>query len=113
MVTKGNSAFRGGLAVQGTLEEPFPVRSAFLVGLLLIAGLIFGISLPPVQDYPNHLARYWLIAGGASAPPTSSMFAVDWRNASTNVGPDLIVALLVTVVPYWLAGKPLAFCLPP
>jgi hypothetical protein len=91
--------------VHGTFEEPIPVRGAFLVGLLLIAGLIFGISLPPVQDYPNHLARYWLIAGGASVPPTSSMFAIDWRNASTNVGPDLIVALLVRVVPYWLAGK--------
>jgi hypothetical protein len=91
--------------VQGTFEEPIPVRGAFLIGLLLIAGLIFGISLPPVQDYPNHLARYWLIAGGASVPPTSSMFAIDWRNASTNIGPDLIVALLVTVVPYWLAGK--------
>ena len=94
----------------------FSVRGAFLVGLLLIASLIFGISLPPLQDYPNHLARYWLIAGGASIPPTSSMFAIDWRYASTNIGADLIVVLLVAIVPYWLAGKLLlvgAFAGPP
>ena len=102
--------------MQGTLEEIFSVRGAFIVGLLLIATLIFGISLPPVQDYPNHLARYWLIAGGASVPPTSSMFAIDWRYTSTNVGADLIVALLVAIVPYWVAGKLLlvgAFAGPP
>ena len=98
------------------VEELFSVRGAFLVGLLLISSLIFGISLPPLLDYPNHLARYWLIAGGASVPPTSSMFAIDWRHASTNVGGDLIVALLVAIVPYWLAGKLLlvgAFAGPP
>ena len=98
------------------VEGLFSVRGAFLVGLLLISSLIFGISLPPLLDYPNHLARYWLIAGGASVPPTSSMFAIDWRHASTNVGGDLIVALLVAIVPYWLAGKLLlvgAFAGPP
>ena len=44
------------------------------------------------------------------------MFAIDWRNASTNVGADLIVVLLVAIVPYWLAGKLLlvgAFAGPP
>jgi hypothetical protein len=116
MITKGGSAFQRSLAVQGTLEEPFPVRSVFLVGLLLIAALVFAIRLPPLQDYPNHLARYWLIADGSTVPPTSSMFAIDWRYASVNVGADLIVALLATIVPYWLAGKLLlvgAFAGPP
>ena len=106
----------GGRKIVKYNPELFPVRGAFLVGLLLIAALIFGISLPPVQDYPNHLARYWLIAGGASVPPTSGMFAIDWRNTSINVGADLIVALLAAVVPYWLAGKILlvgAFVGPP
>ena len=83
--------------MQATLEERFAVPGAFLVGLLFIATLIFWISVPPAQDYPNHLARYWLIAGGASVPPTSSMFAIDWRYASTNIGADLIVALLTGV----------------
>lgn len=102
--------------MQATLEGLFSVRGAFLVGLFLITALIFAISLPPVQDYPNHLARYWLIAGGASVPPTSSMFAIDWRYASTNIGADLIVALLAAVLPYWVAGKLLlvgAFAGPP
>ena len=102
--------------MQATLEERFAVPGAFLVGLLFIATLIFWISVPPAQDYPNHLARYWLIAGGASVPPTSSMFAIDWRYASTNIGADLIVALLTGVVPYWVAGKLLlvgAFAGPP
>ncbi len=81
------------------------MRTALLAGLLLIAAVVFAIELPPVQDYPNHLARYWLIAGGQNVAPTSGMFAIDWRYASTNIGADLLVAILVTALPYWLAGK--------
>jgi hypothetical protein len=85
--------------------KSLPAQIAFIVGLLAIVALIFGVELPPVQDYPNHLARYWLIAGGANVAPTSSMFAVDWGNASTNIGADLAVAGLSAVLPYWVAGK--------
>jgi hypothetical protein len=86
------------------LDAAFP-QAALLAGLLSIAALVFAIELPPVGDFPNHLARYWLIAGGAKIAPVSGMFAVDWRYASTNIGADLFVAALTWVVPYWIAGK--------
>jgi hypothetical protein len=90
-------------------ENPLLVGVALLASLLLIAGVIFAIELPVAQDFPNHLARYWLIAGGAKVEPTSNMFAIDWWNASTNIGGDVLAAILVKVVPYWVAGKLLLF----
>jgi hypothetical protein len=59
-----------------------------LVGPFLIA------RIPPVTDYPNHLARYWLIAGGAKDPALSVFYRIDWANAVTNVGADRMVSLL-------------------
>ena len=37
------------------------------ISFLTLAGPFLVARIPPVTDYPNHLARYWLIAGGASA----------------------------------------------
>lgn len=50
-------------------------------------------SVPPLTDYPNHLARYWLISGGAALPDLAPFYRIDWTNAVTNVGVDWLVAL--------------------
>jgi hypothetical protein len=73
--------------MKGTFQEPIPYAALLLSVCFRSLDLSLEISLPPVQDYPHHFARYWLIAGGASVLPTSSMFANDWRNAPANVGP--------------------------
>ena len=62
------------------------------VGLAFIALLVplLIVGVPPVLDYPNHFARMWLIAGGAQLTPLNQMYAVDWSQASTNIGIDLL-----------------------
>jgi hypothetical protein len=55
--------------------------------------------IPPLLDYPNHLVRLWLIAGGAQIEPVSRMYAVSWTSAYTNVGIDYLAALLGLIVP--------------
>ncbi|HWE16449.1 MAG TPA: hypothetical protein VG758_04605, partial [Hyphomicrobiaceae bacterium] len=47
-------------------------------------------EIPPLLDYPNHLVRLWLIAGGAEIEPLSRMYAVSWTSAHTNVGIDYL-----------------------
>jgi hypothetical protein len=70
-----------------------------LVALGLLALPVLSVRMPPLLDYPNHFARIWLLAGGAEAPPVSSFYAVDWANASTNMGIDVLAALLGAAVP--------------
>jgi hypothetical protein len=61
--------------------------------LTLLAPFLIG-EVPPLTDYPNHLARYWLIAGGANDPAFAGVYRIDWANAVTNVGVDRMVAIL-------------------
>jgi len=67
------------------------------VFLLLVP--VFAAKIPPILDYPNHYARMWLIAGGARIYPISTMYRVVWGNASTNIGIDVVAALLGSIVP--------------
>jgi hypothetical protein len=58
------------------------------------------ISTPPVMDYPNHLVRIWLIAGGAGQAPLDAVYLVDWSQASTNIAVDWVFAHLAHLLPF-------------
>src|SRR5437762_2357798 len=72
------------------------VEAMVIVALsfLSLAGPLLVCEIPPLTDYPNHLARYWLIAGGLSDPALAHFYQVDWANAVTNVGVDRVIAWL-------------------
>jgi len=57
--------------------------------------------VPPLLDYPNHLARIWLLGGGIDQPPLNAIYAVDWSGASTNIGVDLLAATLGRLIGGW------------
>jgi hypothetical protein len=71
--------------------------------LTLLAPFLLG-EIPPLTDYPNHLARYWLIAGGVSEPALAVFYRIDWFNAVTNVGVDRMVAMLAPVASGFALG---------
>ncbi len=73
-------------------------------GFLTILVPFVVVSVPPLVDYPNHLARYWLLSGGARDPALSAFYVVDWSRASTNLGADLVVAAFSSVASAQLAG---------
>ncbi|MFL5279706.1 MAG: hypothetical protein ACJ8AW_01575 [Rhodopila sp.] len=73
-------------------------------------------SVAPLLDYPNHLARIWLLAGGAVHAPLDGIYGVDWSGASTNIGIDLLAATLGRLVGGWALAPLLlgaAILLPP
>jgi len=73
-----------------------------IVGVALLALFsvpIFSTVLPPLFDYPNHLARFWILAGGGNA-----FYAVHWAPLP-NLAGDLVVPLLARLMPLDLAGK--------
>jgi hypothetical protein len=63
------------------------------------------VAIPPLVDYPNHLVRMWLLAGGARIAPLSEMFAPAWDSARTNVGIDYAAALLGGLAPAEAIGQ--------
>jgi hypothetical protein len=60
---------------------------------------LFSTVLPPLFDYPNHLARMHLLAEGGNA-----FYAVHWAPLP-NLAQDLIVPPLARVMPIELASK--------
>ena len=88
----------------------------FFASLAALALPVVFVRIPPLLDYPNHLARLWLLAGGAEEPPLSAMYAVDWSGASTNLGVDLLGITLGRAIGPEILGKLLivaALILPP
>jgi hypothetical protein len=58
----------------------------------------------PLYDYPNHLARMYLLDALPTSPPLQHYYAIDWQPLP-NLAMDLIVPLLGKVLPLAVAGK--------
>src|SRR5437763_5230398 len=95
-------------APPGTVGELRPVSAGrpgirvLIAGAVLLALFcipIFSTVLPPLFDYPNHLARFWILATGGNA-----FYAVHWAPLP-NLAGDLVVPLLARAMPLDLAGK--------
>ena len=114
---------RGGVHASLASLEPgsTQTRERSTIALLTIALAALAVPvllapIPPLLDYPNHLVRLWLIAGGANSPPLSEMYAVSWSSAYTNVGIDYLGAALgrfLPIVPLGSVLVVLALVLPP
>ena len=92
------------------------IKAVVGLSFLSLMAPLLTTGIPPLTDYPNHLARFWLLAGGAADPALSGVYGVDWSRASTNIGVDAVVAALSPWVPAMISGRLamiLAAILPP
>ena len=80
------------------------IRAAILLSIAALLGPVLVADVPPLTDYPNHLARFWLEGGGAAMAPISSMYRLVW-DAVTNIGVDLLAVALVPLVGYDVTGR--------
>jgi hypothetical protein len=74
---------------------------------LCICALVFPFFLtevPPVLDYPNHLAREFVLAFGAADPVLSKIYAANWH-IIPNLAIDLITPPLLHLLPLHVAGR--------
>lgn len=62
------------------------------------------VDVPPLLDYPNHLARMYVLAFGAADPILSHMYAQHWA-IIPNLAIDLVLPALLHVVPIYIAGR--------
>lgn len=69
----------------------------------LIAPL-FAVDAPPVLDYPNHLARLYVLAFGATDPALRAMYAPHW-GILPNLAIDLVGPPLMHLMPVSVVGR--------
>jgi len=93
---------RGGIDLG---DMPFRVFAAAFVALLLAACIpLFLTPLPPLVDYPNHLARMHLLAALSGSPTLRQYYALAWRPLP-DLAMDVLVPPLLGVVSLSTAGK--------
>jgi hypothetical protein len=83
-------------------ESVWWLAVAGLFVLLLVP--FFFVDVPPVLDYPNHLARLYVLAFGAGDPVLSAMYTPHWRIVP-NLVLDLIGPSLMHLLPVHVAGR--------
>ena len=77
--------------------------AASFLALLLLVPLTL-VEVPPVLDYPNHLARIFLLAKGSQDPMLAPMFEIKW-GIIPNLAVDLVGPALVRLMPVHVAGR--------
>jgi hypothetical protein len=78
-----------------------------LLTTLLVIVLLLPLALvplPPILDYPNHLARMFVLANGPSDPFLSQVYAQKW-DIIPNIGIDLIMPPMLTIMSVYTAGR--------
>jgi len=75
------------------------------IGLYLIAALpIVAVELPPIVDYPNHLARMHVLLEQPRSETLRQFYEIHWRPLP-NLAMDLTVPALAAIMPLEWAGK--------
>jgi hypothetical protein len=80
-----------------------PQGALVLLCAVLLAPLAV-VDVPPLLDYPNHLARAVVLASGASDPVLARMYAARWA-IIPNLGTDLVLVPLLHVLPIHVVGR--------
>jgi hypothetical protein len=88
------------------LQDTVDLRAWGLAWLLLAATLLFPfflVDMPPVLDYPNHLAGFYVLAHGDD-PVLSRFYAPHWT-LLPNLGTYPLATALMQVFPVHVAGR--------
>ena len=86
----------------GARPRPWWATLAAAVALLLLPLLI--TDVPPILDYPNHLARLVLLHAGPDDPVLGRFFEPAW-SILPNLASDVIVPPLLGLLPPHVAGR--------
>ncbi len=78
--------------------------AGIIVGCIVLLVPILLFPIPPLVDYPNHLARAHILANLDSAPLLAQYYISNW-NIVPNLGMDLVVTPLAMFLPTLVAGR--------
>src|SRR5437762_2922065 len=82
----------------------FGWRSTFGALCLLLSAPLLLADVPPILDYPNHLARLFILAKAGQDPVLDGIWQPHWA-VIPDLGIDLLVPPLMHILPPLEAGK--------
>ena len=74
-----------------------------VLGAATLSPLLWA-SVPPLVDYPNHLARMWILVHRTEIPELARNYVVHWR-ILPDMAMDFVVPALSMAMPVELAGR--------
>jgi len=90
---------------QGLSATGLPRPALVFSALFVLAAIPVSLStILPLVDYPDHLARMYLLAHLPDSPTLQTYYATDWHPLP-NLAMDAIVPILSRVIPLVSAGK--------
>lgn len=78
--------------------------TAYLVLAGLTVSPLLWAAVPPLVDYPNHLARMWILAQDGKIADLARNYLVHWQLVP-NLAIDAVIPLLAQVMPIEAAGR--------
>ena len=85
-------------------ETPTAWWSALTTLCVVLLAPLAVVDVPPLLDYPNHLARAYVLAHGQQDAHLSQMYAPHWA-VIPNLAVDLILPPLLSIMPVHIAGR--------
>lgn len=85
-------------------DRRWALVSAYVVLTAIALYPVLAVTVPPLIDYPNHLARMHILANWATDPALQRNYVVHWF-LHPNMAMDLIVPVLARVMSVYMAGK--------
>jgi hypothetical protein len=105
MSGKPNHLVRSADSVQPAAARRQPVLILlYLVMMALTLSPLLWVRVPPLVDFPNHLARMSVLARAGALSAASSSYIADWH-LFPNLAMDLVVPPLAHALPLELAGR--------
>lgn len=93
-----------GIALRRDDAKRLGIASAYLALFGLTVSPLLWARIPALVDYPNHLARMWILVHGAMIPELARNYVVSWRLVP-NLAMDLVVPTLAHIMPLEAAGR--------
>lgn len=87
----------------GLRAQPNLLGWAAIALAVALAAPFFLVDMPPVLDYPNHLARFMILAHPGDRA-LSAMYAPHWV-LLPNLGADILGMLLLKIAPVHVGGR--------
>lgn len=91
-------------------RPPFAERRAWMLVAfyLALSGIalypIFAVAVPPLVDYPNHLARIHVLSAWEDLPALQQNYQIEW-SLQPNVAMDLLLLQFAKILPIYDLGR--------
>ncbi|HXS41156.1 MAG TPA: hypothetical protein VN766_13300, partial [Stellaceae bacterium] len=93
-----------GLALHAGNTRVLGLAAAYFLLVGLTLSPLLWTRIPALVDYPNHLARMWILVHGSDIPALAANYVAHWR-LLPDLAMDLVVPPLAHLIGVELAGR--------